>query len=203
MNCDYIAFEGIDGSGKSSIIEQLSKILDDNNTENKIVREPGGTKVGEGIRDLLLSHDYEVDPLTEALLFCAQRSQLVNELIKPCIQNGTKILSDRSAYSSVAYQGVGRKLGYEKIYQLNDIAVGGFWPEKVVLLDIDPFVSLDRQKVADRIGSDKIEFFQNIREGYLRLSKQFSKSFLVLDAENTLEDNLIRICNWLGIDKVK
>ena len=93
MNCDYIAFEGIDGSGKSSIIEQLSKILDDNNTENKIVREPGGTKVGEGIRELLLSHDYEVDPLTEALLFCAQRSQLVNELIKPWIQNGTCWLS--------------------------------------------------------------------------------------------------------------
>ena len=70
MNCDYVAFEGIDGSGKSSIIEQLSKILDENKIENKIVREPGGTKVGEGIRELLLSHDYKVDPLTEALLFC-------------------------------------------------------------------------------------------------------------------------------------
>ena len=175
MNCDYVAFEGIDGSGKSSIIEQLSKILDENKTENKIVREPGGTKVGEGIRELLLSHDYKVDPLTEALLFCAQRSQLVNELIKPSIQNEIKILSDRSAYSSVAYQGVGRELGYEKIYQLNDIAVGGFWPEKVVLLDIDPLVSLDRQKVADRIGSDKIEFFQNIRKGYLKLSEEFSE----------------------------
>ena len=135
------------------------------------------------------------------LLFCAQRSQLVNELIKPSIQNGIKILSDRSAYSSVAYQGTGRELGYEKIYQLNDIAIGGFWPEKVVLLDIDPLVSLDRQKVADRIGSDKIEFFQNIREGYLRLSEEFSESFLVLDAEKSLEENLMKICNWLGIDK--
>ena len=92
-------------------------------------------------------------------------------------------------------------LGYEKIYQLNDIAIGGFWPEKVVLLDIDPLVSLDRQKVADRIGSDKIEFFQNIREGYLRLSEEFSESFLVLDAEKSLEENLMKICNWLGIDK--
>ena len=203
MNCDYVAFEGIDGSGKSSIIEQLSKILDENKIENKIVREPGGTKVGEGIRELLLSHDYKVDPLTEALLFCAQRSQLVNELIKPSIQNGIKILSDRSAYSSVAYQGVGRELGYEKIYRLNDIAVGGLWPEKVVLLDIDPLISLDRQKVADRIGSDKIEFFHRIREGYLRLSNEFLENFLVLDAENSLEENLFMVLDWLGIDKAK
>ena len=112
-------------------------------------------------------------------------------------------MSDRSAYSSVAYQGVGRELGYEKIYQLNDIAVGGLWPEKVVLLDIDPLVSLDRQKVADRIGSDKIEFFQKIREGYLRLSKEFFENFLVLDAENSLEENLFMVLDWLGIDKAK
>ena len=202
MNCDYVAFEGIDGSGKTSIIEQLSKILDEKKIENKIVREPGGTKVGEGIRELLLSHDYKVSPLTEALLFCAQRSQLVNELIKPSIQNGIKILSDRSAYSSVAYQ-VWKRIRLWKIYQLNDIAIGGFWPEKVVLLDIDPLVSLHRQKVADRIGSDKIEFFQRIREGYLRLSNEFLENFLVLDAENSLEENLFMVRDWLGIDKAK
>ena len=150
MNCDYVAFEGIDGSGKSSIIEQLSKILDENKIENKLVREPGGTKVGEGIRELLLSHDYKVDPLTEALLFCAQRSQLVNELIKPSIQNEIKILSDRSAYSSVAYQGVGRELGYEKIYQLNDIAIGGFWPEKVVLLATSECEKTNRKPIFEK-----------------------------------------------------
>ena len=108
-------------------------------------------------------------------------------------------MSDRSAYSSVAYQGVGRELGYEKNYQLNDIAVGGFWPEKVVLLDIDPLVSLDRQKVADRIGSDKIEFFKNKRRIF-EAFKEFWK-ILVLDAENSLEENLMKVCNWLGIDK--
>ena len=153
MICNYLAFEGIDGSGKSSLIKGLSEVLSNQQVENKIVREPGGTKVGEGVRELLLSHDYEVDALTEALLFCSQRSQLVSEVIKPEIHKGTKILSDRSAYSSVAYQGVGRGLGYETIYQLNDIAVNSFWPEKVVLLDIDPKISLSRQKVADRIGS--------------------------------------------------
>ena len=203
MNSNYIAFEGIDGSGKTSIIENLSDILNSQNKEHTIVREPGGTSVGEGIRELLLSHDYQVNPLAEALLFCAQRSQLIEEVVLPSLNNGVVVLSDRSAYSSVAYQGEGRGLGYEKIYQLNDISIQSNWPERVVLLDIDPEVSLSRQQVADRIGSDKIEFFQRIREGYLRLSNEFLENFLVLDAENSLEENLFMVRDWLGIDKAK
>ena len=203
MICNYLAFEGIDGSGKSSLIKGLSEVLSNQLVENKIVREPGGTKVGEGVRELLLSHDYEVDALTEALLFCSQRSQLVSEVIKPEINKGTKILSDRSAYSSVAYQGVGRGLGYETIYQLNDIAVNSFWPEKVVLLDIDPKISLSRQKIADRIGSDKVDFFNKVREGYLRLAEQFDNNFLIINAEEDLKQNLQRICTWLKVDNSK
>ena len=203
MICNYLAFEGIDGSGKSSLIKGLSEVLSNQQVENKIVREPGGTKVGEGVRELLLSHDYEVDALTEALLFCSQRSQLVSEVIKPEINKGTKILSDRSAYSSVAYQGVGRGLGYETIYQLNDIAVNSFWPEKVVLLDIDPKISLSRQKIADRIGSDKVDFFNKVREGYLRLAEQFDNNFLIINAEEDLNQNLQRICTWLKVDNSK
>ncbi len=200
MICNYLAFEGIDGSGKSSLIKRLSELLSNQQIDNKIVREPGGTKVGEGVRELLLSHDYEVDALTEALLFCSQRSQLIAEVIKPEVNKGIKILSDRSAYSSVAYQGVGRGLGYETIYQLNDIAVNSFWPEKVVLLDIDPKISLSRQKVADRIGSDKVDFFNKVREGYLRLADEFDNNFLIINAEEDLELNLKRICTWLKVD---
>mgnify|MGYP001248939227 FL=1 len=203
MICNYLAFEGIDGSGKSSLIKRLSAVLSNQQIENKIVREPGGTKVGEGVRELLLSHDYEVDALTEALLFCSQRSQLIAEVIKPEVNKGIKILSDRSAYSSVAYQGVGRGLGYETIYQLNDIAVNSFWPEKVVLLDIDPKISLSRQKVADRIGSDKVDFFNKVREGYLRLADEFENNFLIINAEEDLELNLKRICTWLKVDNSK
>ena len=203
MICNYLAFEGIDGSGKSSLIKRLSAVLSNQQIENKIVREPGGTKVGEGVRELLLSHDYEVDALTEALLFCSQRSQLIAEVIKPEVNKGIKILSDRSAYSSVAYQGVGRGLGYETIYQLNDIAVNSFWPEKVVLLDIDPKISLSRQKIADRIGSDKVDFFNKVREGYLRLADQFDNNFLIINAEEDLELNLKRICTWLKVDNSK
>ncbi len=200
LNTNYVAFEGVDGSGKTSYIEELSNHLEKNSINFKVVREPGGSKLGEGIRNLLLSHEYEVEPLTEALLFSANRSNLVEEIIKPSIENGIKILSDRSAYSSVAYQGVGRNLGFDKIYEINDIAIGGFWPEKVVLLDIDPEISLKRQKINDRIGSSDLDFFKRVREGYLELADKFKEKFLIVDANNELSSNSKIIYKWLELD---
>ena len=203
MNSNYIAFEGIDGSGKTSIIENLSDILNSQNKEHIIVREPGGTSVGEGIRELLLSHDYQVNSLAEALLMSASRAQLIQETVKPSLDNGQIVITDRSAYSSVAYQGVGRELGYKKIYELNDLAIESIWPKKVVLLDIDPKVSLSRQKIVDRIGSGEIEFFQKVRSGYLQLAKEFENDFLVLNAEKNIDVNIEAICGWLEIDNSK
>jgi dTMP kinase len=200
MNSNYIAFEGIDGSGKTSLIENLSTILDSLNKKHIIVREPGGTSVGEGIRELLLSHDYQVNPLAEALLMSASRAQLIQETVIPTINNGQVVVTDRSAYSSVAYQGVGRGLGYQEIYQLNDLAIDGFWPEKVILLDIDPKISLSRQKIADRIGSGEVDFFQKVRSGYLKLADEFKSQFLVLNATKSIDENVNSICNWLEID---
>ena len=200
MNSNYIAFEGIDGSGKTSLIENLSTILDSQNKKHIIVREPGGTSVGEGIRELLLSHDYQVNPLAEALLMSASRAQLIQETVIPTINNGQVVVTDRSAYSSVAYQGVGRGLGYQEIYQLNDLAIEGFWPEKVILLDIDPKISLSRQKIADRIGSGEVDFFQKVRSGYLKLADEFESQFLVLNAIKSIDENVNSICNWLEID---
>ena len=203
MNNSYIAFEGIDGCGKSTLAEKISSQLNQSGINNVLVREPGGTKVGEGIRNLLLSHEYVVSEFTEALLFAAQRSQLINEVVQPNIEKNIKIISDRSAYSSVAYQGVGRGLGYEKIYQLNDIAINSNWPQKVILLDIDPNVALKRQAIADRIGSDKIEFFEKVRVGYLEIAKKNISNFLVLDGESSIEHNLTEINNWLNFDDTK
>ena len=200
MNSNYIAFEGIDGSGKTSLIENLSTILDSQNKKHIIVREPGGTSVGEGIRELLLSHDYQVNPLAEALLMSASRAQLIQETVIPTINNGQVVVTDRSAYSSVAYQGVGRGLGYQEIYQLNDLAIDGFWPKKVILLDIDPKISLSRQKIADRIGSGEVDFFQKVRSGYLKLADEFESQFLVLNATKSIDENVNSICNWLEID---
>ena len=200
MNTDYVAFEGVDGSGKTSYIEALSSHLEKKSIDFKVVREPGGSKLGEGIRALLLRQAYTVEPLKEALLFSANRANLVREIIKPSIKNGIKIISDRSAYSSVAYQGVGRELGFDRIYEINDIAVEGYWPEKVILLDIDPEVSLKRQKINDRIGSSELDFFKKVREGYLQLSEKFNENFLVVDATLDLTENSKTIYKWLELD---
>ena len=201
MNCSYLAFEGIDGSGKTTLINELSNKLTESNVDFKIVREPGGSKLGEGIRELLLSHDYNVEPTSEALLMSASRAQLIQEIVKPAIKNGQLVITDRSAYSSVAYQGVGRDLGYQKIYELNDLAIDSFWPEKVILLDIDPKVSLSRQKVADRIGSGEISFFNKVRDGYLQLAEDFSDKFLVLNAEDSQQQNFKKASEWLDLAK--
>ena len=201
MNCSYLAFEGIDGSGKTTLIDELSKKLTESNVDFNIVREPGGSKLGEGIRELLLSHDYDVDPTSEALLMSASRAQLIQEIVKPAINNGQVVITDRSAYSSVAYQGVGRDLGYQKIYELNDLAIESFWPEKVILLDIDPKISLSRQKVADRIGSGEISFFNKVRDGYLQLAEDFSDKFLVLNAEDSQQQNFKKASEWLDLAK--
>ena len=201
MNCSYLAFEGIDGSGKTTLINELSNKLTESNLDFKIVREPGGSKLGEGIRELLLSHDYNVEPTSEALLMSASRAQLIQEIVKPAINNGQLVITDRSAYSSVAYQGVGRDLGYQKIYELNDLAIDSFWPEKVILLDIDPKVSLSRQKVADRIGSGEISFFNKVRDGYLQLAEDFSDKFLVLNAEDSQQQNFKKASEWLDLAK--
>ena len=201
MNCSYLAFEGIDGSGKTTLIDELSKKLTESNVDFNIVREPGGSKLGEGIRELLLSHDYNVEPTSEALLMSASRAQLIQEIVKPAINNGQLVITDRSAYSSVAYQGVGRDLGYQKIYELNDLAIDSFWPEKVILLDIDPKVSLSRQKVADRIGSGEISFFNKVRDGYLLLAEDFSDKFLVLNAEDSQQQNFKKASEWLDLAK--
>ena len=201
MNCSYLAFEGIDGSGKTTLIDELSKKLTESNVNFNIVREPGGSKLGEGIRELLLSHDYDVDPTSEALLMSASRAQLIQEIVKPAINDGQVVITDRSAYSSVAYQGVGRDLGYQKIYELNDLAIDSFWPEKVILLDIDPKISLSRQKVADRIGSGEISFFNKFRDGYLQLAEDFSDKFLVLNAEDSQQQNFKKASEWLDLAK--
>ena len=201
MNCSYLAFEGIDGSGKTTLINELSNKLTKSNVDFKIVREPGGSKLGEGIRELLLSHDYNVEPTSEALLMSASRAQLIQEIVKPAINNGQLVITDRSAYSSVAYQGVGRDLGYQKIYELNDLAIDSFWPEKVILLDIDPKISLSRQKVADRIGSGEISFFNKVRDGYLQLAEDFNDKFLVLNAEDSQQQNFKKASEWLDLAK--
>ena len=103
----------------------------------------------------------------------------------------------------MAYQGAGRGLGVDKIYELNNVALNGFWPEKIILLDIDPTISLARQRIMDRIGSSEIEFFERARQGYLDLAKKFNDQFLIIDAEKEFTKNQEIICEWLDVGQSK
>ena len=103
-------------------------------------------------------------------------------------------------FYAMAYNSRYSQLNDKEIYQLNDLAIDGFWPEKVILLDIDPKISLSRQKIADRIGSGEVDFFQKVRSGYLKLADEFESQFLVLNATKSIDENVNSICNWLEID---
>ncbi len=155
----YIALEGIEGTGKSSIHRALGEWLESNGLDVEYVREPGGGPTGEAIRNLLLHDDLEMEPWAEALLFAAQRAQLAAESIRPALARGAWVVGDRSVYSSLAYQGVGRGLG-PSVRVVNEAGLQGTWPDLVVLLTVSAEVGLQRQAVADRIGAEGVEFQQ-------------------------------------------
>ncbi|VAW00972.1 Thymidylate kinase, partial [hydrothermal vent metagenome] len=133
----YIAFEGIEGAGKSTVISAVESYLVDRGIVVTTVREPGATKVGEQIRSILLDQDIELDAWAEALLFAAARAHLVRKVVQPALDRGEVVLSDRSVFSSLAYQGGGRRLGVDRVRMVNAAGLGGIWPHRVVLLRVD------------------------------------------------------------------
>ncbi len=185
MTGHYLALEGIEGAGKSSVAEGVAASLRAEGADVVAVREPGGTETGEGIRRLLL-HGDEMEAWTEALLFAAQRAQLAAEVIRPALEAGTWVVGDRSVYSSMAYQGGGRNLGVERVRAVNEAGLGGTWPELVVLLNIPLGTGLGRQRVADRIGSQDDHFHRRVAATYRRLAAAEPGRFQVVDATRPL-----------------
>ncbi len=185
----FITFEGGEGSGKSSHIRSLKDFLEGEGRECVITREPGGTAISEKIRGLLLHEKAgeAMDALTELLLFSAARAQHVKELILPALEAGKTVVSDRFFDSSTAYQGAARSLDMGLVEELNGIASCGLKPDITVLLDIPVEVGLARAKgrdggEADRMGSQKLEFYKAVREGFLRLADENPDRFLVVDS---------------------
>lgn len=180
-----MAFEGIDGAGKSTVAEAVAAEFRTEGFDVVLVREPGGTEVGEAIRQILLhSHD-ELDPWTEALLFAASRAQLSQEVVAPLLARGTWVFSDRSVYSSLAYQGAGRGLGVEEVRRVNAAGLQGTWPDLVVLLELDPADGLARQEVPDRIGGEGLALQQEVAAAYDALAEQ--EDFLRVDGRRGVE----------------
>ncbi len=184
----FISFEGIDGSGKSSLLENFKIHLKGLGLPVETTKEPGGTQLGKDLRNILLRTNGEAPcPRAELLIYEADRAQHVEVIIKPLLQKGFWILSDRYADSSLAFQGAGRKLDKEKVVWLNSFATSGLVPDLTVLLDCTVEVAETRRasREDDRMESEKLEFHQMVRDEYLTLAKHEPKRFLVLDAMKT------------------
>ena len=184
----YIAFEGAEGAGKSSVVARVGERLAAHGDRVVSVREPGGTPVGEAIRAILLDGHVHPGPRSEAALFAAARAQLVSEVVLPALEDGAWVLSDRSAYSSLAYQAGGRGLPLEEVRTLNDLALGGVWPHRVVLLRVDRSVGLRRQDRGDRIGDESDDFHDAVVDSFDALAAAEPDRFLVVDATMQLDD---------------
>lgn len=182
----YVAFEGIEGAGKSTIVRHLAERLREAGIAPVVVREPGGTPAGERIRKVLLDRGGEVSPWTEALLFAAARAQLAADVIGPALDAGEVVLGDRSVYSSLAYQGGGRGLGVDAVRAINEPGLGEVWPGRVVLLRVEPGTGLRRERGRDRIGAEGLAFLQRVAGAFDALAAAEPDRFVVLDAGRPL-----------------
>ncbi|HEU4917206.1 MAG TPA: dTMP kinase [Acidimicrobiia bacterium] len=186
-NHRYIALEGGDGSGKTTLSAALASRLRANGDEVVEVREPGGTSLGEQIRELLLDSAH-VDPWAEALLFAAQRAQLMREVVAPALERGAWVISDRTYYSSISYQGRARGLGVDLVRQINEAALGGVEPGRVFVIEVDSGTALARQGRPDRIGSESLEFQEAVRAGYRDLAIAEPDRVTLLDGAESVEE---------------
>ncbi len=185
----YIAIEGVDGSGKSTVAEALQLRLEAKGERVVRVREPGGTPVGEAVRELLL-HSDSLDVWAEVMLFAAQRAELAKTVVRPEVDGGAWVISDRSYYSSIAYQGRARGLGEEVVRAINERGLEGIVPDWVFVLDVEPTVALERQSDPDRIGREGVGFQTDVRNAYLDLAAAEEKVVLVeggLDVEQQVD----------------
>lgn len=188
----FVSMEGPDGSGKSTQIELLSKYLEAKGYEIIITREPGGTRISEAIRGLILNKDYaEMGYMTEALLYASARAQLVTEVIKPALEAGKAVISDRFIDSSAVYQGMARNLGVDNVYKMNAFATQGIMPDLTIHLDLPAKVGISRkkdQKELDRMELESLEFHEKVAQGYRDLAKLDSERIHSIDATMSIEE---------------
>jgi len=196
----FITLEGPEGSGKSTQIKRLAKRLELMGFPVITTREPGGTPIGDQIRQVLVRmENKELHPRTEILLFLAARAQLVEQLIKPALQDGKIILCDRYGDSTLAYQGYGHGLDLEKLRQMLDFATDHLKPNLTILLDLDVKLGLMRKKAEDewnRLDAYEVLFHERVREGYLNLAREEPNRWRIVDASqgiDAVQEDLLRI----------
>ncbi len=183
----FIVFEGGEGAGKSTQVELLRDALIATGREVLLTREPGGTPIAESIRSLVLDPaNVGLDARAEALLFAAARAEHVSALIRPALERGATVICDRYIDSSIAYQGLGRELGAQRIRELSAWATASLFPDLTIVLDIDPVVGLARagkaNEAPDRMESEALTFHEMVRAAFLDAAAQDSDRYLVIDA---------------------
>ncbi len=184
----FITFEGIDGCGKTTQLENVKKLLEENGIECVTTREPGALKLGSQIREILLHYDGVVADNCEMFLFLADRSQHVETFIKPMLEEGKVVLCDRHTDSTIAYQGYGRGGNVERLTELNKIATNGLVPDLTLLFDVSVEIGHERAgKNLDRLELAGKEFFERTRQGYLTLAEQNPDRIKVINAEKSKE----------------
>jgi dTMP kinase len=194
LQLPFITFEGSEGSGKSTQSDRLAARFHRCSIPYILTREPGGTPIGESIRDLLqfAPHNSNMTPEAELLLFEASRSQLVREVIKPALERGICVIADRFFDSTTVYQGAARKLDREMIERLNALAVGDCVPDITFLLDVDASTAHSRMqhkpRKADRMEQQPAEFYERVREGYRELATHEPKRIVLIDGARDADE---------------
>jgi dTMP kinase len=184
----FVTFEGLDGSGKTTQVELLRRHLEEAGREVVVTREPGGTKLGERIRELLL-HGPDMSPWAEATLFAAARAELVERVIAPARERGADVLCDRYVDSSLAYQGIARGLGLDAVLELNLAAVQGVLPDRTFLLLVDPAVASRRTgRQRDRIEREDDDFRARVDAAYRELAERFPERIVAVEAGGSTEE---------------
>jgi len=189
----FISFEGSEGCGKTTQINLLKNYFESIKREYVITREPGGSKLSEQIRNLLLDSSSNICSRAELLLFAAARTQHVEETIRPALSSNKIVLCDRFYDSTTAYQGAARKLNFADVNYVNDFAVDSVMPDVTFLMDIDPQLGLVRaskrdNNVSDRMGSQKLEFYTLVRNSFLEIAKKNPQRFIIIDASKNPDE---------------
>ena len=191
----FITLEGPDGSGKTTVSKIVAKKLKDENYKVLLTREPGGIDIAEQIRHIILdTKNTAMEARTEALLYAAARRQHLVEKVKPALEQGYIVLCDRFVDSSLVYQGVGRKIGIEEVYQMNLFAIEDIMPTKTIFFDLPYEIGLarinDGPRVADRLDLETNDFHKDVYDGYMQICKKYTDRIVKIDASKDV-DNVV------------
>jgi dTMP kinase len=197
----FLTFEGGEGSGKSTQLRTLARRLEAAGLPVRVLREPGGTVVGEAVRALLLDPEHTgLDATAELLLYEASRAQLVADVIEPALAAGEIVMCDRFYDSTTAYQGYARGLSLERISELNLTATSGLMPDRTLVLDIDPVLGIERatRHGADRLEGESLAFHRAVRDGFLAIAERHPQRVRVIDASGTPDEVAERVAAALA-----